>query len=504
MRTIIYKLNYINNKGNITVMLSLMLSAILIFMLTVCEGMHIYLQKSRLSRSVVISGESTMADYNRFLWDNYGVLALDEGYGTDNYNALPLRYNEYMLEQVPEYSTFKTALNRYLIDEVNVEDRRYLVDDPEYMLNEIRELMKYQVAADGIEKIIDVKDKDNEEDIKKAREDVKESKKKQDEWKEDDKDKEEESPAKEEEVKDPRKEFQKILDKGVLALVIGENSVSDKDYGLRDIFDDESVIDKSKSKDKKIKFEDADELSDMLDSHKLNKKGNDLTNLALTIQYSKDYFGHYELDGSSDAMCQMEYLICGKENDAANLKSTVDRIVALRFPANYLYVVKSVEHNTEARELATALVGATGNVGLIEVVTYLLLGVLAYSETIIDVRSLLKGGKVPLVHNKETFKLNFKNFISTLISKADNVNSVKVGMDYEDYLTLMMITMPDSNLKYKRMLTLMDALGRQDDPGFSINRMLFSYKVNVKASPVYVFPNVIPDTSYSFERVISY
>jgi hypothetical protein len=68
----------------------------------------------------------------------------------------------------------------------------------------------------------------------------------------------------------------------------------------------------------------------------------------------------------------------------------------------------------------------------------------------------------------------------------------------------MMITMPDSNLKYKRMLTLMDALGRQDDPGFSINRMLFSYKVNVKASPVYVFPNVIPDTSYSFERVISY
>jgi hypothetical protein len=137
-------------------------------------------------------------------------------------------------------------------------------------------------------------------------------------------------------------------------------------------------------------------------------------------------------------------------------------------------------------------------------VTYLLLGVLAYSETIIDVRSLLKGGKVPLVHNKETFKLNFKNFISTLISKTDNVNSVKVGMDYEDYLTLMMIIMPDSNLKYKRMLTLMDALGRQDDPGFSINRMLFSYKVNVKASPVCVFPNVIPDTSYSFERVISY
>ncbi len=492
---------YINNKGNITVMLSLMLSAILIFMLTVCEGMHIYLQKSRISRSVVISGESTMADYNRFLWDNYGVLALDEGYGGDNYNALSLKFNEYMLNQVPDCNSFKTSINRYLVDEVNIEDRRYLIDDPEYMLNEIRELMKYQVAYDGIEKIIDISDKDDEADIKKAREDVKESKRKQDEWKEDDT-KVKPSDNKEE-VKDPRKEFKKTLDKGVLSLVMGENSVSDKDYGLREIFKDENIIDKSKDKSSKIEFKDADELSDMLDKPKINKKGNDLANLALTVQYAKDYFGHYTPDGSSDAMCQMEYLICGKENDTANLKAVVDRIIALRFPANYLYVVKSVEHNTEARELAVALVGATGNPGLIEVITYLLLGVLAYSETIIDVRCLLSDGKVPVIPTKETFKLNFKNFISMLISKTGD-SSTKKGMSYEDYLTLMMITMPDEDLKYKRMITLMDALGRQDNPDFSIDRMLFSFKVKVKASTVPVFPNVIPDSPFTFERVISY
>ncbi|MCR4717135.1 MAG: DUF5702 domain-containing protein [Lachnospiraceae bacterium] len=511
-----------SNSGHITVMISLMLSAIIIFMLSVTEGMHIYMTRSHVTRGMITASESVMADYDRYLLDNYGILAVDEGYNSQNPKAVELKLNEYMLNQMPESSPLYQSLFSYTIDEINIDDRRYLVDDSEYLLNEIRELMKYKVFEDGISAILESKDMtEDEAEVDGLRQDVIDSKAKEEAY--DNAKKSEENDESEinkdkvsanARIEDPRKTLKDLLKKGTLSLIIGENNISSKEYDFRDLFDDDKVNNRSHFKEKKgFKFKQDKDLTDMLVTDDCKSLTADATNLALTIQYIKDYFPCYKKGVSEDAILKMEYLVAGRASNLDNLKDVVNRIIAVRFVSNYVYLSKSIEHQTEAREIALALVGATANPGAVELVTYLLLAVLAYAESIIDIRQMLDGDKIPLIPNQASFKLNFKNLASklatTTISNADSELEEKIdkGVGYEDYLIFFILANNNQDLKYKRMLTLMDADARKNDENFDMNRMLFSYRLNIKASNVELFKGImIPhsDSLFSFQKTVSY
>lgn len=85
-------------KGQITVMLSLLLTVVLLFLLTCSEGVRVYLGKGRAARKLVAAQEDVMADYNRFLWEEYHILGVDESYGTKDTDALQKRLEEYLLD----------------------------------------------------------------------------------------------------------------------------------------------------------------------------------------------------------------------------------------------------------------------------------------------------------------------------------------------------------------------------------------------------------------------
>ncbi|MBQ7370522.1 MAG: hypothetical protein IJW67_01330 [Blautia sp.] len=170
-----------------------------------------------------------------------------------------------------------------------------------------------------------------------------------------------------------------------------------------------------------------------------------LTDDLLFREYLLDHFPNYleeaqEVEGASGNMLQYqtEYLVAGKTSDVKNMKSVVSKLVWLRVGANYLYCVGDFQMNSEAEGLALVLMGWTGIAQLVEALKQGLLIGWAYAESLLDVRALVSGGRVPLVKNEHTWQCSLdqlKNLSSLLKEPGKDRGE---GLRYKDYLRLLL------------------------------------------------------------------
>ena len=134
----------------------------------------------------------------------------------------------------------------------------------------------------------------------------------------------------------------------------------------------------------------------------------------------------------------MEYLLCGKESDEKNLKATVNKLLLLREGVNFVYILADGEMRHSAELLAAAIAG--GAPGVTTALTAALLAAWAYGESLLDVRILLAGGKVPAVKTKESFQLTLENLGKLPEVLASCKEKAGEGLDYEAYLQMLFLT----------------------------------------------------------------
>lgn len=102
-------------------------------------------------------------------------------------------------------------------------------------------------------------------------------------------------------------------------------------------------------------------------------------------KYLQDHFGCYTRSNENRVLdYELEYLLVGKASDQENLKSVVHRILAIRLAANLLYLLGDAAKMEEALAAATALVGFTGNPGIIELAKMGIVVAWAYAESILE------------------------------------------------------------------------------------------------------------------------
>jgi hypothetical protein len=132
---------------------------------------------------------------------------------------------------------------------------------------------------------------------------------------------------------------------------------------------------------------------------------------------------------------ELEYLLSGKKSDRENLKSVVKKLLLFREGVNFLYVLSDGGMRRSAEALSAALSG--GIPGLSAAVTAALLAAWAYGESLIDVRILLSGGKVPTVKSRETFRLTLENLgrLPEVLEESGRVEGK--GLDYKSHLRLL-------------------------------------------------------------------
>jgi len=223
----------------------------------------------------------------------------------------------------------------------------------------------------------------------------------------------------------------------------------------------------------------------------------------LINQYIADRFECYQdikedehnQENSWCSLCySLEHIIAGKQSDQENIAEIIMRLSALREGMNIAYIFTDSEKRHEAEAFAISLMGFTGNPAIVKAAQFLIMGVWAYGESLLDIRRLFKGEEISLIKTKEDWKLSLSDLLSlhfdfeSIQEKTDNSMTARIKrwsagrLNYKDYLVLLLMTM-NKKVKLFRVMNVMElrmmALGEVD---FRMNNYIYqaSGKVNVQ------------------------
>jgi len=166
-------------------------------------------------------------------------------------------------------------------------------------------------------------------------------------------------------------------------------------------------------------------------------------------EYLLRYMGRYGAEKEEAVLrYQIEYLIAGKESDVENLRSVANRICAVREAANAIYLMSNDVKMAEieaAAGLACTLIALPELEPLLEAA--ILLG-WAYAESIYDVKSLLAGGRIPLLKGDDSWHYDLWTALEGNLQEDTRGGE---GLSYEDYLRIFMMLAGTDRLTARAM-----------------------------------------------------
>ena len=217
---------------------------------------------------------------------------------------------------------------------------------------------------------------------------------------------------------------------------------------------------------------------------KLEKKNRGMAADALFREYLLIQFPNYCKEAKEELKYQVEYLISGKPSDQKNLQYVVKRLLFLREGLNYRYCLQQQRLNGAAGELALALTGMFGMPALTEAMRHALLLGLAYGESLLDVRILLAGGKIPLFKDAASWRLSFETLgsLGRILEHVDG-SEAEEGLDYTDYLRILLQMCKRSDLKLRALDLIQYRLQKQDgSEGFQAQNAIVAIKTRAEWS----------------------
>ncbi|MFR5952937.1 MAG: DUF5702 domain-containing protein [Coprococcus sp.] len=271
-----------------------------------------------------------------------------------------------------------------------------------------------------------------------------------------------ENPTIQPEVDDPRDYTKKLSSSIILNLVLpGDKTVSDATISLVDapslrligFFSDYKEVDR-----------DFDSMVPLLEGlTALGSWQDSLTDTGLQLAYIGQVFNSYREEKNDTAVLayEQEYLIAGKSSDYENLKSVAHRMIGIRYPINYIGLIRQPDKMQTLTELATSIAGAAPY--LIPALKYFLAGCWAYIESIADVRILFDGKKAPFMKNADNWITDIEHISESLSKETEDAEN---GLDYQAYLSILQAMNIDGATA--RMLDLMQINTMQEEKEFRI------------------------------------
>lgn len=165
----------------------------------------------------------------------------------------------------------------------------------------------------------------------------------------------------------------------------------------------------------------------------------------LAGMYMMDHFKsfrEYSSTGDTVLNYELEYILSGFETDAANLSAAATKILLLRMLVSTIYTMTDSDTKAQAEAVAMATMGFTGMPFLVTIVKYLILFLWATAQAVIETAAILRGKKVPVITNSESFCLTLPElaiFPARISSKADNFKESELYLDYNNYLFVLLL-----------------------------------------------------------------
>ena len=400
-------------KAEITAFLSLIFILLVSFIGGVMEVASIQVSKNYRKADAERAMECIFAEYQKELLEQYDVFAMDTGYETG-------KYSENLIVNRLEYYG---CVN----DKTSIERIQFLSDNSaEAFYEQVCYYMKHKYGIEYVEKVLGMTDT----------------------WKK------QESISKEYE-----KEMEKNEEQMEEAAGETENPISYVDNLKKMPILKLVMPDGMKVSEKTL-------VSESLPSKRtLNRGYGDFseerlvtgtTESLLFDEYILEHFNSATDEKDKVIQYEVEYLLVGKQSDRENLKTVVNRLLTVRFVPNYTYLQGSTEKKSQARALALALSTLIAAPQTVEVLTQGILLAWAYGESIVDIRALLKGNRVPLTKTQGSWQLSISGLMK-LGSSEDTYDGAnqKNGWDYEDYLRMLLFLEKKENVAM-RCLDLME------------------------------------------------
>lgn len=133
---------------------------------------------------------------------------------------------------------------------------------------------------------------------------------------------------------------------------------------------------------------------------------------------------------------QLEYLIAGKACDHDNLEDVAYRLLLWREASNLAHILASPAKLAEVEALAATVAAITLLPWLEPVLKYAIILAWSMAESMVDIRSLYKGEKVPLIKTDDTWHLSIEH-LTEYKSHLDEGGDRSRGLKYVDYLKIM-------------------------------------------------------------------
>ncbi len=221
-----------------------------------------------------------------------------------------------------------------------------------------------------------------------------------------------------------------------------------------------------------------------------------------------DYFGRGTYDEGSEKTgsgnLEVEYVLYGKENDTENLTETVKTLIGVRTGLNLIYLYSDSTRRSEARALAAAITGVLSLTPLLMVMTFFVMSVWALGQAVCDVRDLLGGGKVPFIHDSQSFYLTLTGLLEFASGKLGGnplTESPERGLKYVDYLKILLFFSHDTGQDY-RCMDVMQMNLRKSQKDFLMSLLIYALELDVHVRTGHVFSElgIVKAQGYGTEK----
>ena len=465
-------------KASVSVFLGLSLALVMSLFFSMTEVVRFAALKEEGKNVAGLSCLSAFGEYNRPLWDDYKILALDTSYGLDTQSTKLLQQT--ILSYVEEASATNGAGVDFLqmeVEECEISDTVYLTDgEGAAFIKEGAKCLAAELTEDVVQSLLEEcsscesaskQEVNVDEVLSNTQKNLENTTAETTESTENGESKDSSADGGETSGEEKSEAETKSTDiiatitdlktKGVLAQVVSEEKeLSEASFSTEAFLSNRELNSGTKSPGQVT-----------------------LPERALFQYYLTKHFSSYEEVLHEDGMkYELEYILCGKNTDRENLAATVERLLFIREVENLIALNSDKARVAEAKSIAAAATAVLMHPELEEVVSYGLLVAWAYMESVLDVRLLLEGGKVPFIKTSQEWTSNLSE-LPTYLDVNVKAKDCERGLSYKQYLFGLFTLESQKNISYRAMDLVEEAL-HQKEHYDHVSLDLFLVEANIK------------------------
>lgn len=446
-------------KGNVTILLTLTLTAIVCIIFTILESARITSTKTHCTDISYLSTASLFGNYCMELFEEYGLFAV---------NSSDTNFEEYIMSITkenlsPGYTNNIFSANYNLlsakVDNIEFISQKKLTDnDGSAFFEQVKKYMKYKEVSDIAESIISATDSMSV-DIR------------------DFTDKNQADAPADLSVLDnlTYEDRRECLDISNEAAADYTQNMSDYiantiQHSLMLLLVEDtntiSTVTVDKLKLPSLNTQLSDETTVISEGY---IKSNEQISIERIIfeEYTSSIFNCYTKKLHDSLLSyELEYIINGAANDDANLLNTAIKLIFMRAGFNAAYIISDSSKRTAAHDLA---VKCTGGGPISTAITeFGIISSWATAEGVLDVKDLLSNKKVPLIKDSETWTLSLDG-ICKLSPDSISSNNGSNGYDYCFYLKLLLTAQNELALRFRTLDLIQLDMALKYNETFNIN-----------------------------------